>query len=175
VRDIILIWRVWNVKNTFLHLVYHMLPVSLDCPFLIAPSIFCNIYLNFIFLLNERIYLFWKQTISHLIKSLKNVRKSNINYCKCTIEKVHETNRMLKPQIWNRMLKSQIWNRMLKSQICITQVNTSQSKLEISVSGVLTFHTLQIRIISLTIRKNMSSMPGLHIDKLLEKYSSESI
>jgi hypothetical protein len=120
----------------FLHLVYHMLPVSLDCPFLIALSIFCNIYLNFIFLLNERIYLFWKQTISHLIKSLKKVRKSNINYCKCTIEKVHETNRMLKPQIWNRMLKSQIWNRMLKSQICITQVNTSQSKLEISVSGV---------------------------------------
>ena len=124
----------------FLHLVYHILPVSLDCPFLIAPSIFCTIYLNFIFFLNEKIYLFWKQTISHLIKSLKNVRKSNINYCKCTIEKVHETNRMLKPQIWNRMLKSQIWNRMLKSQIwnrmlksqmCITQVNTSQSKLEI--------------------------------------------
>jgi hypothetical protein len=107
---------------------YFKFGVSLDCPFLIAPSIFCNIYLNFIFLLNERIYLFWKQTISHLIKSLKKVRKSNINYCKCTIEKVHETNRMLKPQIWNRMLKSQIWNRMLKSQICITQVNTSQSK-----------------------------------------------
>jgi hypothetical protein len=34
------------------------------------------------------------------------------------------------------ILKSQIWNRMLKSQICITQVNTSQSKLEISVSAV---------------------------------------
>jgi len=94
---------------------------------------------------------------------LKNVRKSNINYCKCTIEKVHETNRMLKSQIWNRMLKSQtwdrmlksqiwnrmmqsqiwnrmlksqIWNRMLKSQMCITQVNTSQSQIEIQVSGV---------------------------------------
>jgi hypothetical protein len=73
----------------FLHFVYHMLPVSLDCPFLIAPSIICNIYLNFIFFLNEKIYLFWKQAISHLIKSLKNVRKSHINYCKCTIEKVH--------------------------------------------------------------------------------------
>jgi hypothetical protein len=43
---------------------------------------------------------------------------------------------LLKSQILNRMLKSHIWNRMLKSQICITQVNTLQSKLEISVSGV---------------------------------------
>jgi hypothetical protein len=30
----------------FLRLVYHMLPVSLDCPFVIAPSVFCNIYLT---------------------------------------------------------------------------------------------------------------------------------
>ena len=29
----------------FLRLVYPMLPVSLDCPFLIAPSIFSNVYL----------------------------------------------------------------------------------------------------------------------------------
>ena len=29
----------------FLHFVYLMLPVSLDCPFLIAPSVFSNIYL----------------------------------------------------------------------------------------------------------------------------------
>jgi len=29
----------------FLRLVYHMLPVSLDYPFLIAPSIFSNLYL----------------------------------------------------------------------------------------------------------------------------------
>ena len=27
-----------------LRLVYSMLPVSLDCPFLIAPSVFSNIY-----------------------------------------------------------------------------------------------------------------------------------
>jgi hypothetical protein len=74
-------------------------------------------------------------------------------------------------QIWNRMLKSQIWNRMLKSQIWITQVNTSQSKLEISVSGVfnIPYPSNQDDI------KNMSSMPGLHIDKLLEKYSSDSL
>ena len=29
----------------FLRLVYPMLPVSLDCPFLIAPSVYYNIYL----------------------------------------------------------------------------------------------------------------------------------
>ena len=30
----------------FLRLVYPMLPVSLDCPFLIAPSVFSNVYLS---------------------------------------------------------------------------------------------------------------------------------
>ena len=30
----------------FLRLVYPMLPVSLDCPFFIAPSIFSNVYFN---------------------------------------------------------------------------------------------------------------------------------
>ena len=30
----------------FLRLVYRMLPVSLDCPLLIAPSIFSNVYLH---------------------------------------------------------------------------------------------------------------------------------
>ena len=29
----------------FLHLVYSMLQVSLDCPFLIGPSVFSNVYL----------------------------------------------------------------------------------------------------------------------------------
>jgi hypothetical protein len=29
----------------FLRLVYSMLPVSLDCPFLISPSVFSNVYL----------------------------------------------------------------------------------------------------------------------------------
>jgi hypothetical protein len=29
----------------FFRLVYTMLPVSLDCPFLIAPSVFSNVYL----------------------------------------------------------------------------------------------------------------------------------
>ena len=28
----------------FLRLVYHMLPVSLDCPYLFAPSVFPNVY-----------------------------------------------------------------------------------------------------------------------------------
>jgi hypothetical protein len=34
--------------SVFLLLVYPMLPVSLDCPFLIAPSVFssCNVYLS---------------------------------------------------------------------------------------------------------------------------------
>jgi hypothetical protein len=30
-------------------LVYPMLPVSLDCPFLIAPSVFSNVYLESMF------------------------------------------------------------------------------------------------------------------------------
>jgi hypothetical protein len=30
-----------------LHLVYHMLAVSLDCTFLIAPSVFSNVYLMY--------------------------------------------------------------------------------------------------------------------------------
>jgi hypothetical protein len=29
----------------FLCLVYHVLPVSLDCPFLFVPSVFSNIYI----------------------------------------------------------------------------------------------------------------------------------
>jgi len=29
-----------------LRLVYHMLPVSLDFPCLITPSVFCNVYCN---------------------------------------------------------------------------------------------------------------------------------
>ncbi len=29
----------------FLRLVYSMLPVSLDCPFLITPSVFSNVYM----------------------------------------------------------------------------------------------------------------------------------
>jgi hypothetical protein len=28
-------------------LVYQMLPVSMDCPFLISPSVFSNVYLEF--------------------------------------------------------------------------------------------------------------------------------
>ena len=31
---------------TFIYLVYPMLPVSLDCPFLIALSVFSNVYLS---------------------------------------------------------------------------------------------------------------------------------
>ena len=34
---------------TFICLVYPMLPVSLDCPFLIAHSVFSNVYLHFLF------------------------------------------------------------------------------------------------------------------------------
>ena len=30
----------------FLRLVYHMLPVSLDCQFLISPSVFSKVYLE---------------------------------------------------------------------------------------------------------------------------------
>ena len=37
----------------FLRLVYLMLPVSLDCPFLIAPSVFSNVYLHITVRLKE--------------------------------------------------------------------------------------------------------------------------
>jgi hypothetical protein len=40
----------------FLHLVYLMLPVSLGCPFLIAPSVFSNVYLGSL-LPNNALYL----------------------------------------------------------------------------------------------------------------------
>ena len=30
----------------FLRIVYPMLPISLDCPFFIAPSVFTNVYLH---------------------------------------------------------------------------------------------------------------------------------
>ena len=34
----------------FLRLVYHVLPISLDCLFLIAPSVFSNVYLQFLWI-----------------------------------------------------------------------------------------------------------------------------
>jgi hypothetical protein len=34
------------MERKFLSLVYSLLPVSLDCPFFIAPLVFSNIYLN---------------------------------------------------------------------------------------------------------------------------------
>jgi len=33
-----------NVKFVFTSSLYLMLPVSLDCPFLITPSVFSNVY-----------------------------------------------------------------------------------------------------------------------------------
>ena len=39
----ILCCALWFVCH---RLVYPMLPVSLDCPFLIDPSVFSNVYLN---------------------------------------------------------------------------------------------------------------------------------
>ena len=37
----------------FLRLMYPMLPVSLDCPFVIAPSVFSNVYLQYKYLFKE--------------------------------------------------------------------------------------------------------------------------
>jgi hypothetical protein len=36
---------VWCFCFVFLRLVYHMIPVSLDCSYLIAPSVFSNVYI----------------------------------------------------------------------------------------------------------------------------------
>jgi hypothetical protein len=35
-----------SVFSNVFYLVYPMLPVSLDCPFLIAPMVFSNVYLS---------------------------------------------------------------------------------------------------------------------------------
>ena len=37
----------------FLHFVYHMLPVSLDCHFFITPSVFSNVYLPSLFAISS--------------------------------------------------------------------------------------------------------------------------
>ena len=42
-----------------LRLVYPMLPVSLDCPFLIASSVFFSVYLKRLFFIVGLIMLFW--------------------------------------------------------------------------------------------------------------------
>ena len=41
-----LVYHMLPVSLCFLRLVYHVLPVSLDCPFVIAPSVFSNVYIN---------------------------------------------------------------------------------------------------------------------------------
>jgi hypothetical protein len=49
----------------FLRLVYPMLPVSLDCPFLIAPSIFSNVYL-------AKLWLVWHCRINTIYRIQTN-------------------------------------------------------------------------------------------------------
>jgi hypothetical protein len=39
-------WLPLQYSLTFIYLVYPILPVSLNCHFLIAPSVFCNVYLS---------------------------------------------------------------------------------------------------------------------------------
>jgi len=39
----------------FCFFVYPMLPVSLDCPFCIAPSVFSNVYLNLFFFIVRKV------------------------------------------------------------------------------------------------------------------------
>jgi hypothetical protein len=41
----------------FLRLVNHMLSVSPDCPFLIAPSVFSNVYVKFYRLMGNKKYV----------------------------------------------------------------------------------------------------------------------
>ena len=43
---IVLFWLPLRYSLTFICLVHPMLPVSLDCPFLIASSVFFNVYLS---------------------------------------------------------------------------------------------------------------------------------
>jgi len=40
----IVMLNIYCVVFLFLSLVYHMLPVSLDCPYVIAPSVFSIVY-----------------------------------------------------------------------------------------------------------------------------------
>jgi hypothetical protein len=48
----------------FLRLVYSMLPVSLDCPFLIAPSVFSNVYLTVFWNYSESVVFLCDATFS---------------------------------------------------------------------------------------------------------------
>ena len=41
-------WLSLRYSLTFIYLMYTMLPVSLDCPFLIVPSVFSNVYLSYV-------------------------------------------------------------------------------------------------------------------------------
>ena len=68
------------LRCIFLRLAHTMLPVSLDCPFLIAPSVFSNVYSNY----HNNVFLKQKITVyilecMNLNKVLYRLQISNVN------------------------------------------------------------------------------------------------
>ena len=57
----------------FLRLVYHILPVSLDCPFLIASSVFSNLYLAKIYIVCAKRQTKWIRYKFHKLSSTCNI------------------------------------------------------------------------------------------------------
>ena len=76
---------------------YPMLPVSLDCPFLVAPSVFSNAQLYLIYL---------KAVLAFKVnKNVKNMKKMQIQYTICYLPITHTT--QLSPSCRSRGLTVQ--------------------------------------------------------------------
>jgi len=90
----------------FFRLVYHMLPVSLDCPFLIAPSVFSNVYLHtcikqiFCIAIFAKYKIMYINQLSHFI-----VINWNLNKTLCTVlTQIMRNYRLIKINVISRQL-----------------------------------------------------------------------
>ena len=81
----------------FLRLVYPLLPVSLDCPFFIAPSVFSNVY----FILTSYKSLYYRKSL--LIKE----------FCFCHLPKMYNIS----------IFTIQNKNKALKTLLCFNPIN----------------------------------------------------
>jgi len=74
--------------------VYPMLPVSLDCPFLLAPSVFSNVYLTYMYNLFHAIFIlfinhnFFLERVVFLILRLYGSCTTRFTYVNMSIKKI---------------------------------------------------------------------------------------
>ena len=68
---------------TFIRLVYPMLPVSLDCLFLTAPSVFSNVYLHKNLICSGFLYfiIWWRMDFKMIILSAPLVSSNSSGFC----------------------------------------------------------------------------------------------